>query len=233
MPSVGEEGMEYSSYDQSTPEAQAVAGKETTKPRPTLPEQTRTIAPDLKLHAPKPSLPANTAKRQVMAVTRTDSEKAATFGIGRSSFEERSASRDGVKKKPSTNFSVSSDQGHHTDDDHGIPEIGQRVPMNPNLGDVQAPSPSPAPTPEGRHHFRKHSARNLPPGSYGLHGHGSTSVDRLDKQYYQKHPEIREKESHVSLHDRQNDYAMSSDDLNRLVMDTSNRASASSKLRES
>src|SRR5690606_16439837 len=97
-------------------------------------EQTRTVAHDLKLHAPKPSLPADSAKQRVMAVTRTDSAKAASYGIGRPSLEGRTASFDGVKKRSSASFSATSDQGLPIDDEAGIPEIGQRVPMNPDLG---------------------------------------------------------------------------------------------------
>lgn len=222
MPSVGEEGLEYSAvadeieHDSEKPKSRAAS-----------PEQTRTVDAGLQLHAPKPSLPAHSAKQRVSAVTRTDSDKAASYGIGRPGGpEERAASRDGLKKKPSTTFSTTSDSGHQTDDEQGIPEIGQRVPMNPHLGDVQAPSP--APGAEGsprRHHGRKHSARGLPPGSYGLFGHGITPQDKLEKAYYQKHPELVEKEHHTPLHDRQNDFAMSSSDLNKLVRDTASRGS--------
>ena len=220
MPSVGEEGMEYSAI------ADELENEEKERSRSTSPEQTRTVAEDLKLHAPKPSLPADSAKQRVMAVTRTDSERAASFGIGRPSDEdravsrERAVSRDAIKKRPSTSFSMNSDV--YTDDEQGIPEIGQRVPMNPHLGDVQAPSPGPS---EGssRHHKRNHSSRALPPGSYGLHGHGVTPLDRLDREYYQKHPELLKKEEHTPIHDRQNDYALTSTELNRLVRETASR----------
>ncbi|KAM4063048.1 altered inheritance of mitochondria protein 21 domain-containing protein [Hirsutella rhossiliensis] len=220
MPSVGEEGVEYSAVaDEMNYEER----------RSSSPEQTRTVGEDLKLHAPKPSLPAASAKQQVMAVTRTDSDRAASFGIGRpgSTAGERSASRNSNRKRPGSSYSAHSD--HHTDDEQGIPEIGQRVPMNPHLGDVQAPSPGPGATSEGankRHHGRKLSARGLPPGSYGLHGHGVAPQDKLDKAYYQKHPEVLEREQHTPLHDRQNDFAMSSSDLNKLVRDTASRQSA-------
>lgn len=213
MPSVGEEGMEYS----------AVAVElDRDDERPSSPEQTRTIAEGLKLHAPKPSLPAQSAKEQVMAVTRTDSDRAASFGIGQpSNGEERAVSRGSMRKRPESTISAYSDQGNHTDEEHGIPEIGQRVPMNKHLGDVQAPSPGP----EGskKHHSRKLSGRSLPPGSYGLHGHGVVPQDKLEKAYYQKHPEALEREHHTPRRERQNDYAMSSSDLNKLVRDTANR----------
>lgn len=220
MPSVGEEGMEYGAV---TGEIEYDSGEKGPF-RSTSPEQTRTIAEDLKLHAPKPSLPADSAKQRVMAVTRTDSDRAASFGIGHPCAEDRAVSRDGIKKRPSTSFSTTSEHGQQTDDEHGIPEIGQRVPMNRHLGDVQAPSPGPS---EGstKNHVRKHSARALPPGSYGLHGHGVAPQDKLEKEYYKKHPELLKKEEHTPLHDRQNDYALSSNDLNRLVRDTASRGS--------
>lgn len=220
MPSVGEEGVEYS----------AVSAEMDHQERRSLsPEQTRTVDKDLKLHAPKPSLPAASAKQQVMAVTRTDSDRAASFGIGRpaSTAGERSASRNSNRKRPSSSYSAHSD--HPTDDEHGIPEIGQRVPMNPHLGDVQAPSPGPAEGINKKHHGRKHSARSLPPGSYGLHGHGVVPQDKLEKAYYQKHPDVLEREQHTPLHDRQNDFAMSSSDLNKLVRDTASRQPAAGK----
>lgn len=216
MPSVGEEGAEYGALTEELEHEQVA------KSRSASPEQTRHVGDDLKLHAPKPSLPAVSAKQRVMAVTRTDSDKAASYGIGRPS-DDRAVSRDGVKKRPSSILSSTSDLGHHTDDEHGIPEIGRRVPMNPNLGDVQAPSPAPG-SEGGRRHHRKHSSRSLPPGSYGLHGHGVAPQDKLEKAYYEKHPELREKEHHTPIHDRQNDYAMSSSDLNKLVRDTASRA---------
>lgn len=225
LPSVGEEGMEYSAV---STQPQSDNGNKVA-PRTSSPEQTRTVAEDLQLHAPKPSLPANSAKQRVEAVTRTDSDRAASYGIGRPSAaedravsRERAVSRDSHAKRPSTSLSNRSDHGPQTDDEHGIPEIGQRVPMNRHLGDVQAPSPGPSEG-SGRHHSRRHSARALPPGSYGLHGHGVTPQDKLEKAYYQKHPEALEREENTPLHDRQNDFAMSSTELNELVRRTGSR----------
>ncbi|GAB1315952.1 Altered inheritance of mitochondria protein 21 [Madurella fahalii] len=217
LPSVGEEGKEYAGLAE---ELSSPGGASAS------PEHTRTVAEDLKLHAPKPSLPAASAKQRVMAVTRTDSERAASFGIGRSSSVEDSTpalpSNRSLKKKASTASQLSTTESY-IDDEQGIPEIGQQVPMYPNAGDVQAPSPSPATVegPKGRHHARKTSARgNLPPGSYGLHGHGVVSQDKLDKAYYEKHPDLLKKE-HVPHHyDRPNDFSMSSEDLNKIVRDT-------------
>lgn len=213
MPGPGEEGIEYSRVnDELRAEKQE---------KPADPEQTRTVANDLKLHAPKPSLPAQSAKERVQQVTRTDSDRAASFGIGRPT-EERGPSREGFKKKPSTSFSAGSD-GRPEFDDQGIPEIGQRVPMNPHLGDVQAPSPAPGSEAPKKHHTRKHSSRGGPPGSYGMHGHNVAPQDRLDKAYYEKHPELHEREHRTPIHDRQNDFAMSSKDLNQLVRESASR----------
>lgn len=219
MPSIGQEGLEYSTIANELKAEEEETGE---KPQAASPEHTRTVAKDLKLHAPKPSLSAHSAKQRVQAVTRTDSDKAASFGIG------RPTSRDGVKKKASTSFSASEGRPE-IEDEQGIPEIGQRVPMNPHLGDVQAPSPAPGSDEPKKHHHRKHSSRGGPPGSYGLHGHGVAPQDKLEKDYYDKHPDALKREHQTPLHDRQNDYALSSNDLNKLVRDTRSRGSGLGK----
>ncbi|VUC26295.1 unnamed protein product [Clonostachys rosea] len=212
MPSVGEEGVEYSAVQE---EVQKKAEGQL-NPGTASPEHTSTVADDLHLHAPKPSLPADSAKQRVQVVTRTDSDRAASFGIG------RAASRDGVKKKPSTSLSTGSDNETPLEEEHGIPEIGKRVPMNPHLGDVQAPSfpDNEAPL---KGHQRKHSSRGLPPGSYGLHGHGVGPQDKLQKAYYEKNPDARKKDEYTPIHDPQNNYAMTSAELNKLVRETASR----------
>ncbi|CAK7265944.1 hypothetical protein SEPCBS57363_001846 [Sporothrix epigloea] len=210
LPSVGQEGMEYEAAVEELSVSKSQAGNS----RASSPEHTRTIGEDLKLHAPKPSLPAISAKQRVATVTRTDSDKAASFGIGQPSSE---------KKKASTASQEISDDGFE-EDEHGIPEIGRQVPMYPNAGDVQAPSPAPDSPTETKHHNRKESARGfgeLPPGSYGLHGHGFISTDKLQKAYYGKHPELIEKEYTPHHSDRTQDYSMTSDDLNKIVRATS------------
>lgn len=236
MPSVGQEGVEYSAV---TRELEHEDKKSQQQQQDVDPEQTRTVAQDLKLHAPKPSLPALSAKQRVQGVTRTDSDKAAAFGIGRPTSRDdnagrstsrdasygRSTSREGYKKNRASGSFSTSDGRPEIEDEQGIPEIGQRVPMNPHLGDVQAPSPAPGAVEPKKHHHRKHSSRCGPPGSYGLHGHNITPQDRLDKDYYERHPEVLEREHQTPLHDRQNDYAMSSKDLNKLVRETARRGS--------
>ncbi|KAK4242775.1 altered inheritance of mitochondria protein 21 [Achaetomium macrosporum] len=220
LPSLGEEGKEYAGLAEELSSSNEGSAD---------PEQTRTVPDDLKLHAPKPSLPASSAKQRVMAVTRTDSERAASFGIGRPSSVEDSApalpSNRSLKKKASTTSQLSAASSHH-DDEHGIPQIGQQVPMLKYAGDVQAPSPAPVEGGNGKHHKRRTSSRgNLPPGSYGLHGHGVVPQDKLEKAYYEKHPDLLKKE-HVPHHyDRPNDFSMSSDDLNKIVKETASRGS--------
>ncbi|KAI0844457.1 altered inheritance of mitochondria protein 21 [Daldinia vernicosa] len=228
MPSVGEEGREYAAA------IEELGSPEASRRSSTSPEQTRTVGEDIKLHAPKPTMPAQSAKQRVAAVTRTDSDKAATFGLGRPSYEEQAYSGRSLKKKASTTSQLSHQSELFTEDENGIPEIGQRVPMLANAGDVQAPSPAPAPramstdgTKPARHHSRRTSSRNgfndLPSDVYGLHGHGVASNDKLEKAYYEKHPDVLQKERYNHLHDRAHDYSMSSEDLNKIVRDTASR----------
>lgn len=221
LPSVGEEGREYEllTDELHTPREQSFS-----------PEQTHTVGQDLKLHAPKPSLPAQSAKQRVMTVTRTDSDKAASFGIGRPSSEEQRgpSSNHSLRKKAST-ISQRSTPESHVEDEQGIPEIGQQVPMYPDAGDVQAPSPAPPTSgmPEGRrskNHTRRTSGHGgLPPGSYGLHGHGLVPQDRLEKAYFEKNPHLLKREFTPHHHDRPYDFSMSSEDLNNIVRDTASQ----------
>ncbi len=119
--------------------------------------------------------------------------------------------------------------------------------MYPDAGFVQAPSPSPFgsqfPTGIGfhndgskppRHHGRKTSSRGFegPPGSYGLHGHGIIPKDRFEQAYYEKYPDLLKKEAgHYSaaVGEGRAEWAMSSEDLNKIVRDTASRASGLGK----
>lgn len=228
---AGEEGKEYESLAEQFGSSY--------EDMSSSPEQTRTIGDDVKLHAPKPSLPAQSAKQRVMQVTRTDSDRAASFGIGRpgSAVEQyQPSSNRSLKKKASTTSQLSTSESH-VDDEHGIPEIGQQVPMFPNAGDVQAPSPAPGALGVGegvlsKNHKRRTSARgNLPPGSYGLHGHGTPAAqDKLEKAYFDKHPDLLRKEHTPHHYDRHHDFSMSSEDLNKIVRETASRGSGLGKL---
>ena len=237
LPSIGQEGNEYAEVF-GVPEDLAI-----------LPTQTRSIADDLHLHAPKPSLPVSSAKQRVSTVTRTDSNQAAALGIGKASSDDAEPQARSLKAKAS--FASQTSNGTErppstSDGEHGIPEIGQRVPMYPNAGDVQAPSPAPFAAPyapgvgfhndgsKPRHHARKASGRGfeMPPGSYGLHGHGIVPNDRFEKLYYEKHPELLKKECGLyggALGDGRGEWALSSEDLNKIVRETAHRGAGLGK----
>jgi Altered inheritance of mitochondria protein 21 len=78
LPSIGQEGNEYADIDYSSPAAENAPSVEGVA-------QMRNIGGDLKLHAPKPSLPQASAKAQVKTVTRTDDQQAAAHGFGKAS----------------------------------------------------------------------------------------------------------------------------------------------------
>ncbi|KAL4945025.1 hypothetical protein BDV06DRAFT_185820 [Aspergillus oleicola] len=228
IPSLGEEGIEYEDLD-------AMNASDSQNQTPADPAQTRNVASDLKLHAPRPSLPTSSAKAKVQAVTRTDSSQAAAAGFGTTGSPEQ----DEQPERPSR--SIYSTQGSRAassttsfdrprsmhEEEHGIPEIGQRVPMLANAGDVQAPSPSPyleqPGQRSGRGHHRTRSGReaSLPPGSYGLHGHGVPTNDKFEKAWYEKHPDefAKEEQGHYGsgVGTPRPDWALSSDDLNKIV----------------
>ena len=246
LPSVGQEGSEYANIDFAAEEpADSVSGSHE-------PRETRNVAGDLPLHAPKPSFSKDNAKQRVATVTRTDSGQAAAVGIGKASVHTDSTDDKNPHERPlkskvsfrtASSASTERPASTQTEDEHGIPEIGQRVPMYPDAGDVQAPSPAPFQQqhPAGigfhnsgsakpsRHHRRTPSGREvLPPGSYGLHGHGVPSADHFEQQWYAKHPEALEREEHgeygPGIGGGRGEWALSSDDLNKLVMDTASKS---------
>jgi hypothetical protein len=237
LPSIGQEGSEY---DHATPQPDEIRAD------PLQETKTSSVAHELPLHAPKASLPVQTAKQRISAVTRTDSSQAAALGIGEahSNASEtdlghtwtRSSSRQSqTRSRPPSLYK----QDTNEEDEHerGIPNIGLQVPMYPNAGDVQAPTPSPGiNTPSTgigyfnnggqstpRHHSRTKSGREFhgPPGSYGMHGHGVNKTDPFEKAWYDKHPEAlaREKKGEYgpAISDDRKDWALSSEELNRLV----------------
>ncbi|PGH27469.1 hypothetical protein AJ80_00950 [Polytolypa hystricis UAMH7299] len=242
LPSLGQEGMEYA-------EVEYLNKKDEDASQDQQPAQTRNVNHDLHLHAPRPSLPTASAKAQVQTVTRTDSQQAAAAGFGKavslSNEDTQRYGRSAHKRTASPNESSTASTDHRAsllwNDENGIPEIGQRVPMDPNAGDVQAPSPAPfratspgpntSTTPQrtGRHHHRTKSGReaSLPPGSYGLHGHGTPSNDRFEKAWYDKHPDelAREEQGQYgpSLRSPRPDWALSSEDLNKIVRRSANK----------
>ncbi|KLJ10867.1 hypothetical protein EMPG_13785 [Blastomyces silverae] len=234
LPSVGQEGMEYEGLEYQNSSAD---NREQSHDPPV---ETRNVNRDLHLHAPKPSLPSSSAEAQVRAVTRTDSQQAAAAGFGKvvSSSDygdaERSRSRHMQTNGCPQGSSISSTNRRTSlqyGEEGGIPEIGQRVPMDPNAGDVQAPSPAQhgelgnegGQQRPGRNHQRTKSGRetSLPPGSYGLRGHGVQPSGQFEKAWYDKHPDELAREEQAQYgpglgHERP-EWALSSDDLNKIV----------------
>ncbi|MCJ1386843.1 hypothetical protein MMC17_009971 [Xylographa soralifera] len=242
LPSIGQEGNEYAELAYEEPGTTLESGS---------PTQTRNVGSDLPLYAPKPSLSTSSAKARIATVTRTDSSQAAAIGIGEAATPSQADDKDPYTRSlnpresfSSTRSSASTERPSSTqvDDEHGIPEIGQRVPMYPNAGDVQAPSPSPYSQnhPSGigfhndgskpRHHGRRSSVKEVflgPPGSYGLHGHGMANSDKFEKAWYDKHPDalVREESGQYGpgIGGGRGEWAMSSEDLNKIVRDTASR----------
>jgi len=241
LPSIGQEGSEYANI---TP-----APEDSPSTNPLEQAKTTNIAGDLPLYAPTASLPVSTAKQRIAAVTRTDSSQAAAIGFGKASNSEtdlshtltRSSSRQSqTKSRPASLYK----QDTLEEQEAGIPMIGVQVPMYPNAGDVQAPTPSPgmnAPskgvgffnnggmaTP--RNHSRTKSGREVfhgPPGSYGLHGHGVIDkTDRFEKAWYDRHPEALAREAKgeygPAIDDGRKEWALSTEELNKLVHTKSN-----------
>ncbi|KAE8412881.1 altered inheritance of mitochondria protein 21 [Aspergillus pseudocaelatus] len=221
IPSLGEEGNEYEALNMG----------DVSESHHSSPAEMRNVGSDLKLHAPRPSLPSSSAKAKVQAVTRTDSRQAAAAGLGGTSsptpddHERPTRSLQSRTSYSRADSSTSIDRRLSMNgDEHGI-----RVPMYPNAGDVQAPSPSPYHLEQnsgqrsGRSHNRTRSGReaSLPPGSYGLHGHGVQPNDKFEKAWYEKHPEeyVKEEQGQYGpgVGSPRPDWALSSDDLNKIV----------------
>jgi hypothetical protein len=127
--------------------------------------------------------------------------------------------------------------------------VNPSSPHAPNLGDYYIrpsawPAPFSAPCNPGvgfyndgskpRHHGRRTSGRGfeMPAGSYGLHGHDIVPNDVFEKLYYEKHPELLKKECGQygrALGDGRGEWALSSDDLNRIVRETASRGAGLGK----
>ncbi|KAI9786652.1 MAG: hypothetical protein M1839_006203 [Geoglossum umbratile] len=240
LPSVGQEGTEYASFCDGPDEREAAPNAAQSSEI-----QTRSVGSNLKLHAPKPTLPDPSTKARTATVARTDSTTVAAAGTGHT--DDKDPHTRPLKAKTSfTSYDSSpgierSTSTQPSDSEHGIPEIGLRVPMYPNAGDVQAPSPSPHSTAfspgigfhndgqqrPGRHHKRTLSGRECPPGSYGLHGHGAPNQNKFEKAWYESHPEALEREESgeygPGLGAARAEWALSSEDLNRVVRETASK----------
>lgn len=228
LPSIGQEGSEYASLEDLSADQSS-------------PQQTKNVAGDLPLHAPTASLASSTAKSRIAAVTRTDSSRPTSSGLSQSLFpEEKPGKPESIKSGSSAGDKSRPQSIYKDDDEHGIPEIGVQVPMYPNAGDVQAPTPSPMPPPatgvgffnsggqqSARHHGRTKSGREIfhgPPGSYGLHGHGVIPSNEFERKWYEKHPEdfAKEKQGEYgpAIQVNRKDYHWAGDKLVQLVHKT-------------
>jgi hypothetical protein len=118
-------------------------------------------------------------------------------------------------------------EGNH---EQGIPEIGMQIPLNPNAGDVQAPSPAPTQSQfapgigffndgSARAHIRRKSSRQEfgPPGSFGLHSHGQEPHDQFEREWIAKNPERAALEGSNSYGTPRPETALTSAELNKLV----------------
>lgn len=248
LPSIGQEGNEYADIEYINPKEESIVS-DTNQNEPTT---SKNVGNDLPLYAPKPSLSSSTAKARVATVTHTDSSQAAAAGIGKAGTPLTSESLQSPALRSKVSFSrtesVASTErpasAQASDSDHGIPEIGQRVPMYPDAGDVQAPSPAALPQTAppgigfyndgvqrpGRHHSRTRSGREVfrgPPGSYGMHGHGVLHSDQFEKAWYDKHPDALVREEHgqygPGISGGRGEWALSSEDLNKIVRGTASR----------
>lgn len=262
LPSVGQEGSEYASYDQLPPEAHGFAESSGAGTSLQAPEQTRNVSATMPLHAPKASVPQSTAKSRIETVTRTDSTQAAAAGIGRAKpaddvhtapsessplsrvtttndLPDRAPSTDLYPLKSKTSFSRSTPNLYQTTSrpgsiheglyEQGIPEIGMQIPLNPNAGDAQAPSPAPTQSQfapgigfyndGSRAHHRRRSSRKEfgPPGSYGMHGHGEEPSTQFEREWVKKHPEQAAVEGYNYHVPARPVTALTSAELNRLV----------------
>ncbi|KAF2153707.1 hypothetical protein K461DRAFT_266834 [Myriangium duriaei CBS 260.36] len=236
LPSIGHEGDEYASLERTPSEGQ---------------EQHRNVAADLPMHQPTASLSKETAKSRIQTVTRIDSSGAAPSSPAKApSEDDKESEKFSLRAKASFNRSTPSlalnsrPESLHEQEHVGIPEIGVQVPMYPLAGDVQAPSPAPSAPPHAtgvgffndgsqRNHHRRRSSRQdfNPPGSYGMHGHGMVEPrDQFERAWYQKHPEELAKEMKHPYdpgHPR-SEWALSSEQLNKLVHGSTNRGLAPS-----
>lgn len=216
LPTLGHEGIEY---EDSHPETTADSQSEAQEP---LVEQKRDIGSDVKLHAPKPSLPTSTARAEVHAVTHTNPQQAAAVGSGKMvspnpdqpdldsrPLVETNSSQTG-SNAPSIERRTSTQLG----DEQGIPEIGQQLPMYPVAGDVQAPSASSRDSvPTSPSHAR--SSREMQPD------------DKFEKVRYDKYPDelVREEQGQYGpgLSTERADSTLSSEKLNKIAGDSASR----------
>lgn len=124
LPTLGQEGTEYEDLHSGT----TVDGRSQVQEPPV--EQKRDIGSDVKLHAPRPSLPSSTARAKVQAVTHTNSYQAAASGFGKAVSPSHDQPDLDNRPRSNTNGSETASIEHRTSaqprDEQGIPGIGQQ-----------------------------------------------------------------------------------------------------------
>ncbi|KAI5286284.1 hypothetical protein KEM54_006909 [Ascosphaera aggregata] len=245
IPSIGQEGVEYANYDRLKAEAETEHDAEVEQHSHQHQDQhqqeeellqhhhqppssqTRNIAQDLKLHSPRPSSGHTQARVTSMARNGLDNngndDNNNTFSSSRPSLSSRPSSMvyadsETGSDRPASNAATAANNTATTTTTTATP--GTRVPMYPGAGEVQAPTPrSDSARPKASGEFPR------PPDSYGLHSHDIEPTSKLEKEWYQKHPEAQERKEKVSkaMHGPRPENALSSDALNKLVRETARK----------
>jgi hypothetical protein len=66
-------------------------------------------------------------------------------------------------------------------------------------------------------------------GAKSFLGHGIIPHDRFEKAYYEKHPEVFKKEINQRYQEDRAEWALCSEDLNKIVRDTASRGAGLGK----
>jgi len=255
LPDIGHEGDEYSSFDQLPAEAHGVSGDGAKtvsadlpmhQPRASVPQSTakrqiHTVTstdstqaaaagigrsrPADDVHKMPPQDGTTSPMRRV-----TSNEPRRPSSIDQSLRAKASFNRSSVSLQPLERTTSRPGSIHGGDDEeHGIPAIGQQIPLNRWAGDAQAPSPAAALSQHApgigffndgssKNHHRKRSSRHEfgPPDSYGIR-HDQDHQDQFEQEWIRKHPQEAQKEGYLLQHLPKPETALSSDQLNRLI----------------
>ncbi|KAI5360406.1 Putative altered inheritance of mitochondria protein [Septoria linicola] len=254
LPQLGHEGDEYSSFDQLPSEAHGVSvDNEQTRnvaadlpmhqPKASVPQSTATknisrvrdtdstTAAGLGIGRPRPAddvhkqPPGDASTSGLTRVTsntrRAPSTEPPSILRTKASFSRSTPSLQ-LERQTSRPASVYGD-----DAEHGIPEIGQQIPLNKFAGDAQAPTPGGGQSAyapgigffndgSSKQHKKKHSRQEfLTHDSYGLE-HDENHADQFEREWMKKHPQEAAKE-HLYRHLPKPASAMSSEQLNKLI----------------
>ncbi|SMR47076.1 unnamed protein product [Zymoseptoria tritici ST99CH_3D1] len=262
LPDIGHEGDEYSSFDQLPAEAHGVSGEQTKNvsadlpmhqpiasvPQSTAKRQIHTVTSTDSTQAAaagigrsRPAddvhkMPPQDAGVSMRRVTSNEPRRAPSVENqlrAKASFNRSSSSLQPLERTTSRPGSV-----HGDDFEHGIPEIGQQIPLNRWAGDAQAPSPALAQPQHSagigffndgssRAHHRKRSSRHEfgPPDSYGIR-HDQDRQDQFEQEWIRKHPQEAAKEGFHHTHLPKPETALTSEQLNRLIHGDASYAAA-------